>query len=190
MFENGHGLLWTDYINWQDRPGASDYGRYTETFGVASADWMVKKIRNLLLAPNVFLMDSMSQQIRVVRPISVDKTEVTIYVLAAVGESAQARESRLRQYEDFYNASGLATPDDVTEFSYCQAGYAAAGWSDISRGAGHCVGGSEAHGRDLGFSAAWSGATESGNEGLYVAMYRDWIARLERGIDQSVEHAT
>ena len=189
VFENGHGLLWTDYINWKVRPGASDYERYVSEFGAVRADWMVKRIRNLLLAPNVFLMDSMSQQIRVVRPLAVDKTEVTIYAMAPVGESDPARENRLRQYEDFYNASGLATPDDVTEFTNCQKGFAAAGlpWSDLSRGAGHCVRGSAEDGRTLGFSAAWSGETESGNEGLYVAMYRDWIARLERGIDQSLK---
>ena len=50
-------------------------------------------------------MDQFSSQIRMYRPISVDKTEVTIYCIAPKGESAEARAHRIRQYEDFFNAS-------------------------------------------------------------------------------------
>jgi benzoate/toluate 1,2-dioxygenase subunit alpha len=188
-FENGHSLLWTDYVNWKVRPSAVNYDHYVEKFGLAKADWMVKKIRNTLLAPNAFLMDSMSQQIRVIRPISVNKTEVTIYALAPVGESAAVRESRIRQYEDFYNASGLATPDDVTEFTQCQKGFAARGmrWSDISRGATKWSQAQDETARSLGFTAALSGGDEPGTEGIYIAMYRDWIKRLTRKIDRAGE---
>ena len=54
------------------------------------------------------------------RPIAVDKTEVTIYCIAPKGESAEARARRIRQYEDFFNATGMATPDDLEEFRSCQ----------------------------------------------------------------------
>jgi benzoate/toluate 1,2-dioxygenase subunit alpha len=74
----------------------------------------------------VYLMDQFSSQIRQHRPISVDKTEVTIYCIAPKGESAEARARRIRQYEDFFNASGMATPDDLEEFRGCQMSYAAA----------------------------------------------------------------
>ena len=67
-------------------------------------------------------MDQMSSQIRVFRPVAVDKTEVTIYCIAPVGESDEDRYHRLRQYEDFFNASGMATPDDLAEFSAAQQG--------------------------------------------------------------------
>ena len=74
------------------------------------------------LYPNVYLMDQFSSQIRTYRPLSVDKTEVTIYCIAPKGESAEARARRIRQYEDFFNASGMATPDDLEEFRSCQIG--------------------------------------------------------------------
>ena len=61
-------------------------------------------------------MDQFCSQIRHFRPIAVDKTEVTIYCIAPKGESAEARAHRIRQYEDFFNASGMATPDDLEEF--------------------------------------------------------------------------
>ena len=37
--------------------------------------------------------------------------------------SDSARSSRIRQYEDFFNVSGMATPDDLEEFRSCQTGY-------------------------------------------------------------------
>ena len=66
---------------------------------------MLEQSRNLCLYPNVYLMDQFSSQIRCVRPISVDKTEVTIYCIAPKGEADEARARRMRQYEDFFNAT-------------------------------------------------------------------------------------
>jgi benzoate/toluate 1,2-dioxygenase alpha subunit len=40
-----------------------------------------------------------------------------------VGEAPEKRAYRLRQYEDFLNASGMATPDDLEEFRATQSGY-------------------------------------------------------------------
>ena len=94
-------------------------------FGEAKAELIVSQTRNLCLYPNVYLMDQFSSQIRVVRPISVDKTEVTIYCFAPKGESRRgARAVRIRQYEDFFNVTGMGTPDDLEEFRSCQTGYA------------------------------------------------------------------
>ena len=49
---------------------------------------------------------------------------MTIYCIAPKGEAPEARARRIRQYEDFFNASGMATPDDLEEFRACQHGYA------------------------------------------------------------------
>ncbi len=91
-------------------------------------------------------MDQFSTQIRVVRPLSVDKTEVTIFCFAPKGESAADRATRIRQYEDFFNVSGMGTADDLEEFRACQAGYAGttALWNDLSRGAPLWVDGPDA----------------------------------------------
>ena len=122
-FENGHLLLWTNWANPEDRPNWDRRDELAARFGQAQADWMVQRSRNLCLYPNVYLMDQFSSQIRTYRPIAVDKTEVTIYCIAPKGESAEARARRIRQYEDFFNASGMATPDDLEEFRACQMSY-------------------------------------------------------------------
>ncbi len=51
-------------------------------------------------------------------------------------ESDADRENRIRQFEDFFNVSGLGTPDDLVEFREAQRGFQARleRWSDISRG--------------------------------------------------------
>ena len=119
---NGHTMLWSSVTNPQDRPV---YGRREElaaSMGKEKADWAVNRSRNLCIYPNMFLMDQMGTQIRMFRPLSVDKTEVTIYCFAPVGEPALERTKRIRQYEDFFNASGMATPDDLTEFNETQKG--------------------------------------------------------------------
>ena len=128
--------------------GPAELGRREELaakFGQASADWMVQRSRNLCLYPNLYLMDQFSSQIRTYRPIAVDKTEVTIYCIAPKGESAETRAHRIRQYEDFFNASGMATPDDLEESRSCQINYggSAAAWNDLSRGAEHWVQGAD-----------------------------------------------
>jgi benzoate/toluate 1,2-dioxygenase alpha subunit len=119
----GHMLLWSQWANPEDRPNLRAATRIREKYGKPTADWMVGRSRNLCLYPNVYLMDQFSSQIRVLRPISVDKTEVTIYCIAPKGESRRARAHRIRQYEDFFNVSGMATPDDLEEFRACQQGY-------------------------------------------------------------------
>lgn len=109
-FDKGHMLLWTRWANPQDRPLYERRDELVNDFGQARADWMIGNSRNLCLYPNVYLMDQFSSQIRIARPISVNQTEITIYCIAPVGESAEARSRRIRQYEDFFNVSGMATP--------------------------------------------------------------------------------
>jgi benzoate/toluate 1,2-dioxygenase alpha subunit len=119
---------------------------------------MLGRSRNLCLYPNVYLMDQFSSQIRVVRPVSVNKSEVTIYCMAPKGEAPEARERRLRQYEDFFNATGMATPDDLEEFRSCQRGYEARAvrWNDMSRGAKHWIKGADEHAEAIGLKPEMS----------------------------------
>ncbi|HMX54464.1 MAG TPA: Rieske 2Fe-2S domain-containing protein, partial [Plasticicumulans sp.] len=124
-FEHGHMLLWMQWPNPQDRPLYERRDELIERFGAARADWMIGYLRNLCLYPNVYLMDQFSSQIRQIRPLAIDKTEVTIYCIAPKNESPEARARRIRQYEDFFNATGMATPDDLAIFEACQEGYKA-----------------------------------------------------------------
>ncbi|NLH83070.1 MAG: Rieske 2Fe-2S domain-containing protein, partial [Phyllobacteriaceae bacterium] len=158
-FKHGHMLLWTNWSNPEDRPLWGKRAEWVEKFGEARADWMLRKSRNLCLYPNVYLMDQFSSQIRVVRPISVNKSEATIYCIAPKGESAEARDRRLRQYEDFFNATGMATPDDLEEFRSCQNGFAARAvrWNDMSRGAAHWIEGPDENAAVIGLEPELSG---------------------------------
>ena len=119
-FPHGHMCLWTWAANPQDRPLWGQVERLKETHGKSKGEFMVTGSRNLCLYPNVYLMDQFSTQIRHLRPITPDRTDITIYCIAPKGESPEARANRIRQYEDFFNATGMATPDDLEEFRSCQ----------------------------------------------------------------------
>src|SRR5918993_85404 len=183
-FENGHLLLWTRWSNPEDRPLYERRDELIAEHGQAKADWMIGISRNLCLYPNVYLMDQFGSQIRTYRPISVDKTEVTIYCIAPKNESAEARAQRIRQYEDFFNASGMATPDDLEEFRSCQIGYmaTAAPWNDMSRGAEHWIEGPDDDAKTLGLDPVSSGVRTE-DEGLFIVQHGYWKKALRQGLE-------
>jgi len=183
-WDKGHVLLWLQWPNPQDRPLYERRDELVQQVGQAKADWMIGYLRNLCLYPNVYLMDQFGSQIRHFRPIAVDQTEVTIYCIAPKGESAAARAARIRQYEDFFNASGMATPDDLEEFRSCQKSYLAeaAPWNDMSRGATHWVKGPDEDAKALGLNPVLSGV-RSEDEGLYPIQHGYWQKVMRHGID-------
>jgi len=189
-FRNGHLLLWTNWANPQDRPLASKRDEWVGKFGEARADWMLGRSRNLCLYPNVYLMDQFSSQIRIVRPLAVDKSEVTIYCIAPKGEAPEARERRLRQYEDFFNATGMATPDDLEEFRSCQRGYEARAvqWNDMSRGATHWVPGPDATADLIGLKPEMS-CVKTEDEGLYIGQHEHWLRTMKAALAAESAHA-
>jgi benzoate/toluate 1,2-dioxygenase alpha subunit len=182
-FENGHLLLWTNWANPEDRPNWDRRDELAAQFGQAQAEWMVQRSRNLCLYPNVYLMDQFSSQIRTYRPISVDKTEVTIYCIAPKGEAPELRARRIRQYEDFFNASGMATPDDLEEFRACQMSYMgrAAHWNDMSRGAQHWIHGADGAAEAIGLKPLLSGARTE-DEGLFVVQHKYWQETMTKAV--------
>ena len=188
-FENGHLLLWTRWDNPEDRPLHERREQLVAEVGEARADWMIGHSRNLCLYPNLYLMDQFSSQLRIARPLSVDKTEVTIYCIAPKGESAEARAHRIRQYEDFFNVSGMATPDDLEEFRSCQEGYngIALEWNDMCRGATHWIEGADQAAADIGLKPLLSGV-KTEDEGLYTVQHRYWLQEMKKAVaDQGAE---
>ncbi len=186
-FDHGHAVLWVDYANYRDRPNFELLEVLREKRGEQKAKWMTERLRNLLLFPNLFLMDQTSTQLRIIRPISVDETEVTTYCIAPVGESARARAIRIRQYEDFFNASGMATPDDLAEFNNCQIGFGRGGgrYNDMSRGAVRWVQGAGKYGADLNVNAVMSSSAPA-DEGLYISIHDDWANRMKAAVDREM----
>jgi benzoate/toluate 1,2-dioxygenase alpha subunit len=120
----------------------------------------------------------------------VDKTEITIYCFAPKGESAEDRAVRIRQYEDFFNVSGMGTADDLEEFRSCQTGYAgkAAPWNDLSRGAPLWVEGPDENAKKMGMKPLISGA-RSEDEGLFVCQHDYWAKAMHKGVQQEREGA-
>ena len=105
-----------------------------------------------------------------------DQTEVTIYCIAPKGESAEARNARIRQYEDFFNASGMATPDDLEEFRSCQKTYLASGRPverhEPRRGPLDRRPGRRRQGRWA--SSPVSSGVKTEDEGLYIVQHGYW----------------
>ncbi|HTQ20336.1 benzoate 1,2-dioxygenase large subunit [Mycobacterium sp.] len=189
-FPHGHLCLWTWAPNPQDRPLWAKLDELKRRFGESKAEFMVKGSRNLCLYPNLYLMDQFSTQIRHFRPIAPDQTEVTIYCIAPKGESAQARALRIRQYEDFFNASGMATPDDLEEFRSCQLTFraGAAPWNDMSRGAQHWLSGPDPLAAALGMSGVVSAGVKNEDEGLYPVQHGYWLQTMKAALhDESSE---
>ncbi|MBN8812647.1 MULTISPECIES: Rieske 2Fe-2S domain-containing protein [Sphingomonadaceae] len=182
-FENGHILLWTNLLNPEVRPVFAHREELTARLGAERAGFIVGQTRNLGVYPNVYLMDQFSTQIRVVRPISVDQTEITIYCFGPKGESSTERALRIRQYEDFFNVSGMGTPDDLEEFRACQTAYQAADgvWNDLSRGALRWIDGPDDNARAIGLEPILSGE-RSEDEGLFVRQHEYWAETLKTAL--------
>ncbi len=190
-FEHGHILLWTKTMNPEVRPVYQHREEIAARVGEQKAEYIVNQTRNLCLYPNVFLMDQFSTQIRVVRPISVDKTEVSIFCFAPKGESAESRAIRIRQYEDFFNVSGMGTSDDLEEFRACQAGYGqtTSMWNDMSRGAPLWVHGPDDNAKGMGLNPLISGE-RSEDEGLFVVQHEYWAKVMREALQKEQAEAT
>ncbi len=182
---NGHVMIWTDIPNFRDRALGMQYDAIVEREGELRAKWMVGRLRQVLVYPNFILFDGISTQLRSWRPIAPDQTEVHAYCIAPKGEPDEARERRVRQYEDFYGASGIATPDDLTEFDACQSGYAGrnAEWQDFDRGMARRIVGADEQAREFGFEPAVS-ATSMADETLYHGEYRQWLKMMTEGLSR------
>ena len=189
-FERGHILLWTNSMNPEVRPVWNRRDDLIARYGETRAGFITGQTRNLCLYPNVFLMDQFSTQIRVTRPIAVNKTEISIFCFAPKGESAEDRATRIRQYEDFFNVSGMGTSDDLEEFRSCQEGYAgiSAAWNDMSRGAPLWIDGPDENARRMGLNPILSGE-RSEDEGLFVRQHAYWAETMARALEAEIAGA-
>jgi phenylpropionate dioxygenase-like ring-hydroxylating dioxygenase large terminal subunit len=88
---------------------------------------------HLGLFPNMQLIHN---QIRIITPLAVDLTQVTMIAVRLGGVSDELNAERLRQHESFYGPAGAGSPDDTEIFERVQCGMAAEvnPWLDVSRG--------------------------------------------------------
>ncbi|HTW87360.1 MAG TPA: aromatic ring-hydroxylating dioxygenase subunit alpha [Candidatus Binataceae bacterium] len=76
----------------------------------------------LLIFPNLALVGI---QMRIIQPVSVNHTEVTVIPTLIKGAAEQATTFRLREHEGFFGSAGGGSPDDTEVFERVQAGFEA-----------------------------------------------------------------
>ena len=186
QFANGHTVIWLNQAEVIKRPIYPGIEAIRKRVGAERADWMLK-MRNMSVFPNMQIADSTSLLLRTFRPLSVDRTEMRYWCMAPVGEPPAQRAWRLRQFEDFFNVSGLATPDDTVTYETCQAGFAA---NQLDWLQGHCRGlaaieqGPNDIAKSLGFNpvASLKGGFAVQSESAFQPVYREWARLMQAGI--------
>jgi phenylpropionate dioxygenase-like ring-hydroxylating dioxygenase large terminal subunit len=88
---------------------------------------------HLLVFPNLILI---GVQIRIVRPIKIDETEVFLYPALLAGAPHELNVARLRGHEAFYGPAGGGATDDLEMFERNQIGLSAQvdPWLVLARG--------------------------------------------------------
>ncbi len=192
-FRHGHAVYWTDQPEPEKRPIYPVLDQLKRRVGSKRAEWMLKN-RNAQIFPNLQIADTAALMLRTYRPLAVDRTEMRSYCLAPVGESVERRAWRLRQFEDFFNPSGLATPDDTVVYEDCQAGFGAEGFSYLQgyeRGMAATQSGGDATARALGLhpESSAAGTFETGIETGLHGPYREWRRLIQAGLDGAKAYA-
>ncbi len=187
-FENGHAMIWGAA---PPDPGHALYDAREDLerrCGEIRKNWMFYS-RNLTIFPNVQFAQNFSSQLRIIRPISPELTEMQTFCLAPIGESRKARALRLRQFEDFFNPTGMATPDDNIIYEECQEGHQIedneASWMQgHERGLTALTAGAGDAGAEIGIDAAHSveGNSQLSDETVFHAYYRNWAAKMAPAI--------
>ncbi len=144
-------------------------------------------LRQLDVFPNMQINDAQGVILRIIRPLAPDLTEMRTYCLAPIGERPEVRAQRLRQYEDFFNPGGMATPDDTVTYAECQRGFPAQEFNWVegySRGMTVMQKGGNERSNELGIkpSASVLGPWNVFNEVALHAPYREWARLLASGM--------
>ncbi len=138
-FDGGHGL-WNTPLDPAALDGLlagehADYHRdLVDRYGREETIEMLSNI-NVFVFPNLGVLHG---QLRVIRPMAVDRTEVSIYPFAFKGVPEAMNDDRLDGYERFFGPSSFGSPDDVEIFALNQEGLQAnaVDWLILERGLG------------------------------------------------------
>jgi phenylpropionate dioxygenase-like ring-hydroxylating dioxygenase large terminal subunit len=193
-FGHGHNTMWGPSPAGAATPLGQAMGEIAPRVGEVKAKWMTY-VRNTTLFPNAQFAENASLQLRIWRPLAVDRTEMRTFCVAPVGEADAARAQRIRQYEEFFNPTGLATPDDIANYEDCQRGFAARPirWQQgTARGEAQRAA-SIAHPSlaELGVQPESTvvGSFNMGDETVMQSTYRHWRDLIARGLQRDAEAA-
>jgi benzoate/toluate 1,2-dioxygenase alpha subunit len=178
----GHMVIWAERDPVSTSPLSEAEDKLAAAHPEGKVNWMLRRGRNLIVYPSLMINDFAATQIRIFRPISANETEVTIYCLAPADESREARYARLRKFEDFFMASGMATSDDVMALEATHDGSRGrrAKWGEFHRGMGTMIGGPDDVAEEGGFNPETSNDSWD-HETLYYSFYRQWEKQV-RGL--------
>jgi benzoate/toluate 1,2-dioxygenase alpha subunit len=138
---NGHGWSSNTILDEGKRssPAFDEYKRVLiEKVGVERATQILTpRLHNSLIYPNVSIM-GLNIHVRVIKPISVDRTEVTVYPIRLLGAPDAMNFGNMRLLNVTHSAASFVQTDDVESFVRTQKGLRslATDWVDISRGLG------------------------------------------------------
>lgn len=185
-FAHGHTSVWHEVAEPERRAVYPALDEISARVGAVKADWMIKQ-RNAVFFPNLQMADQIVPILRTFRPISVDLTELRSNVIGPIGERPAQRAARLRQFEDFVNPGGYATPDDITVFADCQTGFQSTGIDFLqgySRGIGAMQRGANEEAVEAGLHPLTSvkGHRTQNNEIGTHAPFREWVRLMEAGM--------
>jgi benzoate/toluate 1,2-dioxygenase alpha subunit len=185
-FPFGHTSVWHEVAEPERRAVYPALDEIRSRVGALKADWMIKQ-RNAVFFPNLQIADQIVPILRTFRPITPDLTELRSNVIGPIGEPVEQRAARLRQFEDFVNPGGYATPDDVTVFADCQVGFKSTGVDYLqgySRGIAVMERGANDEAREAGLHPLTSvkGHRTQNTEIGTHAPFREWVRLMEAGM--------
>ena len=108
-----------------------------ERLGAERAQTVAERDFNLLIFPNLAVLNIMAVTVRTFYPAAPDNMAISAWALGTKGESAVLRDTRLRNFVEFLGPGGFATPDDVEMLELCQQGFECqpgVDWNDRARG--------------------------------------------------------
>jgi ring hydroxylating enzyme alpha subunit len=170
---NGHGWTSNTALDEGKRssPAFDAYKRVlAEKVGAARAQQILApRLHNSLIYPNMSIM-GLNIHVRVIKPLAVDRTEVTIYPVRLVGAPDAMNFGNIRLLNVTHSAASFVQTDDLEAFVRTQKGLRsrATDWVDISRGLGE-------EKPDRALNAARALAT---HEMAMRAQYRAWLGYM------------
>ena len=142
-YDMGHGHGWTSNTMLDDGKRSSPaFDAYVQVLqdkvGEARAkEILTPRLHNSLIYPNVSIM-GLNIHIRVIKPVAVDLTEVTVYPIRLVGAPDAMNFGNIRLLNVTHSAASFVQTDDLESFARVQKGLQSqrTEWVDISRGLG------------------------------------------------------
>jgi phenylpropionate dioxygenase-like ring-hydroxylating dioxygenase large terminal subunit len=170
---NGHGWTSNTVLD-EGKRSSPTFDEYRQALAdkvgpERAREILTPRLHNTLIYPNMSIM-GLNIHVRVIKPLAVDRTEVTIYPVRLVGASAAMNFGNIRLLNVTHSAASFVQTDDLESFVRTQKGLQSrqTDWIDISRGLG-------AEEPDRALNATRGLAT---HEMVVRAQYKAWLGYM------------